>query len=200
MDENLIWLVDVDWYAKLMEYNNQFSTLYEPLVTVGRDGKRVTDYCQKHREVIQREYLYIYLKHFPLQYNRIIDKIISNCIREYNGVQSCGFYVKEEYLAIIQDAVRDEKKLCIYLEENLELEILEKMEDIFKTRIKYYTCSDGAADKYPVSKKLQYMDLEKMESKQNILCIIVKKKAQDVRLKLNENGIAAVPLIERYLV
>jgi glycosyltransferase involved in cell wall biosynthesis len=200
MDENLMWLVDVEWYIKLMEYNDQFSILYEPLISVGVDGDRVTDYCRRHPEVISREHIYIYVKHFQLQDNSIYDAIISRCVREYDGVKSYGFYVKEEYLAIMQDAMRDGRKLCIYLAEDLPDEILKKLEAAIHTEIEYYTCPIDAVDKYPVSKKLKYMDLEKLESKQNILCVIVKKKAQDIRIKLNENGISAVPLIERYLV
>lgn len=43
MDENLKWIVDEEWYFKLLEYKNNFAYLNEPLISIGLDEGRVTD-------------------------------------------------------------------------------------------------------------------------------------------------------------
>ncbi len=58
-DPDLRWLLDVDFYLRLLE-GQQFSYIFEPLISIGHDGDQLTDYCMVHPDLILRETLTVY--------------------------------------------------------------------------------------------------------------------------------------------
>ena len=62
-DENLIWLVDVDFYIQMLENNNNFINCPEALINICGDGKhQITNNCQDNKDIEIPEYMYIYKK------------------------------------------------------------------------------------------------------------------------------------------
>jgi len=61
-DKNLVWLVDIEFYIRLLAQKHKFGYLDQVLVTIGHDGNQMTDYCQEHPQLVLREYLYLFRK------------------------------------------------------------------------------------------------------------------------------------------
>lgn len=112
MDENLIWLVDIDWFMKLMEYRECFAFTPKALVGVGFDRENLTDYCLDDLDLQQKEFLYVYKKHSAMQDFSYLGRIIEISAAYYKKEK--GFWNKADYQAIIKDAVGDGKKLCLW--------------------------------------------------------------------------------------
>lgn len=197
MDENLIWLVDVEWYLKLFEYGSQYVHIAEKLVTIGIDGEQVTDYCLQHRELIQREYIYVYLKHYKLQKDAILDAIIRKCVRNYEGKQRIGAYCKEECWAMIKDAAKDGKQICIWAENEQQIITVTKALASIGIRIKYFHMSKMNKVHSEKIADLFYVSVEDMEmDNKDFFCIIAKREAKDIRVMLNKKNIMAIPYVE----
>ena len=111
MDENLSWLVDVDWYLKILEINDVFIYTEAPLIANGIDGKRMTDYCLNDKELVQREYLYVYMKHTKMQDFSYVDALMSKCRNYYWGNK--GYWKIEDCVAIVKDAQNDAREIWL---------------------------------------------------------------------------------------
>lgn len=195
MDENLIWVVDVDWYLKLLREKNQFVYIEEPLITIGIDHKRLTDECQNNKELIQREMVYLYVKHYNLQRDMIAEKLVSKCVREYDGKKYTGFYVKNEYFSIIKDALNDNCKIYLWLEKIIDNKQIAKIEKIIGNKIEALFFENEQVMDMGRKESITFDEL--MDNKSG-LCIIVKEKAIDIRKHLNAHGINAVPYIKEF--
>jgi glycosyltransferase involved in cell wall biosynthesis len=53
----LIWLVDVDYYMRLLMEKHNFYFIDEPLVSIGLHEEQATKYVEQNREIILREHL-----------------------------------------------------------------------------------------------------------------------------------------------
>jgi glycosyltransferase involved in cell wall biosynthesis len=55
-DETYTWLLDVDFYLRLLP-GKKMEYIYEPLMTIGHDGEQLTDYYKRHpKEIIQETF------------------------------------------------------------------------------------------------------------------------------------------------
>ncbi len=193
MDENLKWIVDEEWYFKLLEYKNNFAYLNEPLISIGLDEGRVTDSCIHNLELLEREFTYVYVKHFQLQ-NSKFDPIVHNSSRVYNGVRQQGFYLQGDFFAIIKDAVRDYRKLGLWVGEDNFENAEKNMQKAFGIQFDFYYFEDGFS-----GEREGILSLEQIcNMGANVMWVIVKKQARDIRKMLNDNGISAVPYNERH--
>lgn len=52
-----IWLVDVDYYMRLIQAGHKFSFIDEPLVSVGLHDAQTTKYVEQNRSIILNEYV-----------------------------------------------------------------------------------------------------------------------------------------------
>lgn len=197
MDENLIWLVDIDWYIKLLEYRNCFAYTFEPLVITGEDGNRVTDICIKDRKLVQKEWLYVYLKHSAMQDFSYLDSIIRQCLIYYK--KESGYWHEDDYLAILKDAVSDGKKICIWGTE----EAMEKASCLLREKgvlTGGYIDADREAEQQNIDNDGFRMNLETLEErKTDYFCLVMLKPAKEVRRILAEKGINSLPYIEKYI-
>lgn len=195
MDENLVWIVDWEWYIKLLESQNHFVHIDQALISIGVDSDRVTDYCHKHKDLIEREHIYAYVKHYQLHRSELFDRIISKCLRNYDGVPESGFYCKGDYRAILRDAMQDGRKFCLWIGDLYSCEVEKKL-GLYGIEVEYFYLENREVKFTKQSKKAisigEMADLA-------ILCIICKKWAKETRKMLNEQGINAIPLIEKYL-
>ena len=60
-DENLIWLVDIELYMRILYENTNFIHVRKNLVNIYADGNSVTNFCYKNPKIILKEYWYIFL-------------------------------------------------------------------------------------------------------------------------------------------
>lgn len=99
-DPNLIWLVDIENYIRMIQQNNRFVYTSEPLVTNSADlGDRISGKCIDNREVEVREHFYVYNKHrhslnAGLKYQHVLHLL--GLLSKYNvrsiaEIRSCGF-------------------------------------------------------------------------------------------------------------
>lgn len=197
MDENLIWMVDVDWYLKLLESSKKYVHINESLISIGSDGEKVTDYCLQNKSVIQRENIYVYLKHYKLQKDTITDSIIRRCVREYGGMQCAGAYCKEELWAMLQDATRDGKNICVWGTNEEKMETTRKYLKSRGIEVKYFHL-EGNESTAAIKGILLTRDAL-LDMKDSVLCLIIMKNAKDVRKNLNKEGVNALPFYNMYM-
>lgn len=82
MDENLKWLVDLEWYMRILKENNSFSYTFEPLISIGVGEEQLTNSCIQDPKLQIREYKYVYKKfnelHQKKYRNHLKNVIIQN--------------------------------------------------------------------------------------------------------------------------
>ena len=61
-DEKLKWLVDSEFYMRILETDKQFVFTREPLVSIGIADTQVTNSCINNKCLLLREYTYVYSK------------------------------------------------------------------------------------------------------------------------------------------
>ena len=198
MDENLVWLVDVDWYLKLLEYQNSFVFSPKALIATGIDGKRVTDACIGDMELVQKEYLYVYLKHSVMQDFSYLDYIIQRCLVYYK--QEKGYWHEDDYLSILKDAINDGKKICLWGTERINA--LRGYEQFKQKGIVVDCYLDEDVEKWgkEIVQNISCMSFQEFEKvKKDYLCIVMLDKAKATRKLLAKKGINSLPYIEKYI-
>jgi glycosyltransferase involved in cell wall biosynthesis len=68
-DKNLVWLVDIDFYIRILNNNRNFVTIPDSLVNIGISEDQITNKCLNNKKIILNEYLYVYEK-FTLGKNK----------------------------------------------------------------------------------------------------------------------------------
>lgn len=63
MDESLKWLVDIDYYWRILEINPNYVFSKEPLINIGRMQTQVTKTCLDDEDLIFSETRYVYTKY-----------------------------------------------------------------------------------------------------------------------------------------
>ena len=63
MDEQLKWLVDIDWYIRILKENPKYADTLQPLISVGLMETQVTKSCLADEELIFRENGYFFDKY-----------------------------------------------------------------------------------------------------------------------------------------
>ena len=89
-DEKLKWLVDIDFYIRLLEGKKSFSYSEEPLVGVTIDSShQVTRECENNKNVEVREYLYLYSKLLSEKRRFVRDSRFFSQLFERFSITSC---------------------------------------------------------------------------------------------------------------
>lgn len=70
MDEKLKWLVDVEWYVRIMQENSSFVYTCEPLISIGVGKGQLTNSCTQDPILQIKEYKYVYKKFNGLHQRR----------------------------------------------------------------------------------------------------------------------------------
>jgi glycosyltransferase involved in cell wall biosynthesis len=110
-DKKLKWLVDFDFYIRLLSSNNNFKYSNEVLTVTFKPKGRVTDSCENNKEIEIFEYFYLIDKlkkdstiAKSTGYRKAIIKVISICkkyeVTSIDEVISCGY--KGEITIIIR--------------------------------------------------------------------------------------------------
>lgn len=61
-DERLIWLVDTEFYIRMLRMNKHFTVINEPLIDVGLSEFQITNDCIENSKLVIGEYLYMFKK------------------------------------------------------------------------------------------------------------------------------------------
>lgn len=114
LDERLIWMVDVDWYLKILKSNCNYVFTVKPLIGVGINEKQLTNSCEKDKLLILQEYAYLYYKFFDLDATIELKTLIKKfCWSLCNDAVQVEVYYEYE-IAKIQDYVRDGNPVTIF--------------------------------------------------------------------------------------
>lgn len=63
-DENLIWLVDLEFYIRFLTLNPNLTVCSELLVNIGISESQITNKCISDKRLVIKEYIYVYDKLF----------------------------------------------------------------------------------------------------------------------------------------
>ena len=98
-DENLKWLVDMEYYMRVLSSNPIFAYTEEPLISIGVSEEQLTEECRDDGELNIREYGYIFDKYNlnnKTQYREKLIRIFSDNEKSYADIKKHGI-VKTEY-------------------------------------------------------------------------------------------------------
>jgi glycosyltransferase involved in cell wall biosynthesis len=99
-DPNLIWLVDIENYVRMIRRNNRFVFTADPLVTNTADlSERISGTCIDNPEVEIREHFYVYNKHKDFIANKLkhahvihlLKLLIRYRIKNVREIRKCGY-------------------------------------------------------------------------------------------------------------
>lgn len=113
LDERLVWLVDVDWYIKILKCNCNYVYTTRPLIGVGIGERQVTNSCKSNIPLMLMEYAYIYYKHLFVSASIEIKGLIEKLNWSLYGNDEATHYHGYE-IAMWQDGIRDRKPLVIF--------------------------------------------------------------------------------------
>ncbi len=71
-DENFIWLVDVDYYSRLLKAGHNYEYLDEHLVSIGIHADQTTEFCRANPDIIFRENIQFAVKIGAPAFNDIL--------------------------------------------------------------------------------------------------------------------------------
>lgn len=98
-DENLTWLVDMEFYMGILKNNPCFCYTEKPLISIGVSKEQLTEECRDDHEINIREYGYIYNKYGLSGQKRYKDKLLQVLMdneASYNEAKVYGI-TKSEY-------------------------------------------------------------------------------------------------------
>ncbi len=169
MDENLVWLVDVEWYLRILQINPEFVFTEAPLVSIGVSNTQVTNSCLSDPALMLRENIYIYKKHMFVQNEVFAKKIIydtDNYLKLCSIIKKCKNFEK----VYIYGAGSKGKYYVPFLEKN-------------HIKIQGFVVSDGHKEvefigKYPVLELHQMV--KSFSSESGILFALNEKNYREV--------------------
>lgn len=100
-DKNLKWLVDIDFYIRILGQNSPFAFYPQPLMVTTTDAEHsVTNDCINHKEVEIFEYLYLFhrikddipSKRMNKYRATLGDPIIRHRIKSLREIRDCGYH------------------------------------------------------------------------------------------------------------
>lgn len=115
-DEELTWLVDMEFYMHLLENGSTFSYTTDPLISIGISDTQLTESCINNEKINRFEYAYIYnlYKLRSTEYKeKMIDILLHNDGRlrdakecgisrfQYMGYKVANFFDKAKYKTMI---------------------------------------------------------------------------------------------------
>lgn len=115
LDENLVWLVDVDWYMKILKSQNNFVCTTKALIGIGISQKQLTNVCGRNKKLIVKEYAYIYYKYFgrnsSIELKNLINKF---CWSLHNNEDELEKTYHDYEIGILRDYIRDRRPIVIF--------------------------------------------------------------------------------------
>lgn len=96
-DERLTWLVDMEYYMRLLKNNSHFEYTEKPLISIGVSSGQLTEQCRDDHEVNVFEYGYIYDK-FKLHekpYRNKLMRIYADAGKTWIDIEKHGITKKE---------------------------------------------------------------------------------------------------------
>ncbi|MCR5595926.1 MAG: glycosyltransferase [Lachnospiraceae bacterium] len=102
-DPQLQWIIDSDFYMKLLSGGGHMVCSLEPLVSIGVSNGQLTNLCAKDKIINIREYKYVFNKYKLGFRNAYREKLINICVRyggRYSDISDCGI-TKEEYKPVL---------------------------------------------------------------------------------------------------
>ncbi|MDO4293867.1 MAG: glycosyltransferase family 2 protein [Eubacteriales bacterium] len=104
-EERLTWIVDVEFYMRLLAKNPRFAATTEPLVSIGVSLNQLTESCRTDGELNVREYGFV-MQEFGLEKEKKYrDKIIAIALKykmPYSSIASCGIPAGEYRRAAVK--------------------------------------------------------------------------------------------------
>ena len=88
MDEELTWLVDLEYYMRLLPGKGGYVYTKDALVSIGHGPGELTDRCVADHEMIVREMRYVYIKHDLKSEKPFRKHLVRTVIREGMGYKS----------------------------------------------------------------------------------------------------------------
>lgn len=115
LDEKLIWLVDVDWYIKILKLNKNYVCTTKPLIGIGINERQLTNTYNQNKLLVLKEYAYLYYKLFAsnssIELKTIMEKLYwSLCDNVEEEMENYHNYD----IAIWRDRIHDGKPLVIF--------------------------------------------------------------------------------------
>lgn len=112
MDERLVWLVDVDWYLKVLENNNCFVYTREPLIGIGISDNQLTNKCESNKTLVLEEYAYLYYKYFRSKsgYSNLVSKLCGAINQE--EIEDTPMFEYDRF--ILTDKIRNQIPIIIF--------------------------------------------------------------------------------------
>lgn len=92
-DEKLTWLVDMEYYMRILQNNSQFIYTEKPIVSIGISSGQLTQQCKDNTEMNLFEYSYIYDKYHlsdERTYRNKLMRIYADAGKEYKDISSYG--------------------------------------------------------------------------------------------------------------
>lgn len=115
-DNELRWLIDCDFYMRLLERgNNKFSLSYDPLVSIGVSEEQLTNSCILNGDINLFEYRHLYQKYDLKDSYVYREKLINICIeygKKYSDIADLGINKKE--FNVLKNKKRKERFIFLF--------------------------------------------------------------------------------------
>jgi glycosyltransferase involved in cell wall biosynthesis len=106
-DENFIWMVDVDYYNRILKSGFKYKYINEHLVTIGLHGDQTTEFCRTHPEIIFKENIMLAQKIGSKLFQDILlfdyywRLLRNHLVRNLADIEKFGLQIKDIPLAIV---------------------------------------------------------------------------------------------------
>lgn len=122
-DERFIWLVDVDYYSRLLKAGYQYKYIEKHLVSIGLHEDQTTEFCRNHPDIIFKENIWFAKKIGEKAFKdiKIYDYywrlLRNNRIRNVNDILRNNIE-REEIINVIIHMLNGQKKISLKLLKN----------------------------------------------------------------------------------
>jgi glycosyltransferase involved in cell wall biosynthesis len=119
-DERFIWLVDVDYYNRILKAGYRYHYIDKHLVSIGLHEDQTTVFCRTHPDIIFRENVWLANKfgnaafHDPLIYDYYWRLLRNNRIRSMEDIRQNGV-LAEELPDVLRHMLRFQQKFSLSL-------------------------------------------------------------------------------------
>lgn len=140
-DENMKWLVDIDFYIRILR-NNKFKCIQEPLIsTTAYAIHQVTYTCENNKEVELYEYLYLYNK-ISFVNDLELDYKLAEIFTKYNIQTSEDLNFLQDKIVIshkILNILNLKKNIFIKIFKKIRKKVINKTKKILTIPYDYFT-------------------------------------------------------------
>lgn len=110
LDEELRWLVDIDFYIRLLQKNFHYIDCPEPLINIGLSETQVTRSCIEDEDLILKETKYVFEKYGLIEewaYRRYLIRMVLKMNRNYSELKGCGVKRREYFDQKLRKIIKD---------------------------------------------------------------------------------------------